>query len=143
MENLINALRSIGVYQFREESCYPMDNLQRNLSGRTHYFDDSTIRYFGCRVNGDYIGSNGLYICAIESVKHPSRGRLHRFVVFDVFGSVTSERDNFFRTADQARKAYWKFLSTFNPEKHTEDVLREKLAYDQKKIDDALKLLGD
>lgn len=127
-QKLVEALRSAGHYVYREESSYAVSQAQRNLQGRTHYVDDTTMKYFGARINGAHIVDQGLLFALRESVAHPLKGRVHRFVVFDVFGTVVSERigdDVFHKTAEQARKAMWTWLDAFDAVAHTKKAMRE------------------
>lgn len=144
MENLVKALNAYGVNLYRDDSSYPVSRAQRALAGRTHYLDESTMRYFGCRVNGCRIDYNGLYCWILESVSHPSEGRLHRFVLFDVFGTVLTERGEMLRkTKRQAEKDKEVFLGSFDPVTHTVEALRKKIARDMRACSDALELLGE
>jgi hypothetical protein len=71
-------------------------------------------------------------------------GRVHRFVLFDVFGTVLTERNDMLRkTRKQAEKDKENFLGTFDPVAHTESALRENIARDMKRCNEALALLGE
>ena len=63
-------------------------NAQQNLSGRTHYVDDDTLRFFGSRIVSAYPTDNGLFFKIVESVAtdHDKSRRGFRVVVFDLFG---------------------------------------------------------
>ena len=122
IEKLVNALHSAGVHKYRQESYMALYDAQRNLSGRTHYVDADTLRYFKARINYAYPEAGGLLYTIVESVLHPSFGRVHRFVVFDVFGNVISPRtedDAFRKTSRQAITALKKWLSEFDAIAHT------------------------
>lgn len=143
-ETLKNALQAYGVHPYRDDSSYPVSRAQRALSGRTHYVDDDTMRYFGCRINACGVGFNGLYCWILESVAHPSMGRVHRFVLFDVFGTVLTERlETLRKTRKQAEKDKEAFLGAFDPIAHTEKALRDNISRDQRRISEALSLLDD
>jgi hypothetical protein len=90
MANLQKAINALNIYQFRQESCYPNNDAQRNLAGRTHYADDSTLKYFKARILRGTHSKNGLYYVMQESLPHPDYDmkRIRRNVVFNVFGSV-------------------------------------------------------
>ena len=142
MENLKNALSAYGVNLYRDESSYDMSRAQTALNGRTHYLDAETIKYFGCRVNRCQIDYNGLYCWILESVSHPSEGRLHRFVLFDVFGTILTDRgDKLRKTRKQAEKDKEEFLGSFDPVAHTEKDLRQNILRDMKRCADALTYL--
>jgi hypothetical protein len=109
MTDLVKALNAINVYQFRQESCYPNYDAQRNLSGRTHYADDSTLKYFKARILRSTHSKNGLYYILQESIPHPDYDmkRIRRNVVFNVFGTVIGLwRDECHTTSIKADNAF-------------------------------------
>lgn len=61
---------------------------ESELQGRSHYYDKSTRKGFGSRVNHLAIERGGLLLCTVESVAHPTEGRVHRAVVHDLSGEV-------------------------------------------------------
>lgn len=138
-----NALSAYGISLFQDDSSYAWPRATHALEGRTHYLDDLTVKYFGCRVNRSAVDFNGLYCWIIESIKHPSDGRMHRFVLFDVFGAVLTERSGGLRkTARQAEKDKELFLGSFDPVAHTEMALRGKIDRNLQCIDKALEILN-
>jgi hypothetical protein len=134
-------LNAYGINTYRDESSYPLPRAQRALCGRTHYVDDDTLRYFKARINSSHADFNGLYFYLVESVAHPERGRVHRVVLFDVFGEVLTDRGTFRKTAHTARKDLDSFLSTFDPIAHTEKALRSLVANDTRKINETRNIL--
>lgn len=66
----------------------PADLAEMELNGRSHYYDASNRRYFGCRVLHVTTLADGLILATVESVQHPSQGRLYRVVCFDMRGTV-------------------------------------------------------
>ena len=70
------------------------DLAQRALAGRTHYADDSTLRFFSARINQTRQDDNGLWFALRESLEMPGKGRVHRWCIFDIFGRCerTEER---------------------------------------------------
>ena len=70
------------------------DLAQRALAGRTHYADDSTLRFFSARINETRQDDNGLWFALRESLEMPGKGRVHRWCMFDIFGQCerTEER---------------------------------------------------
>lgn len=122
IEKLVKALGNAGVHRYRQESYIALYDAQRNLSGRTHYVDAQTLKYFNARVNYAYPEYGGLLYTLCESVQHPTFGRVHRFVVFDIFGNVISPRtedDSFKKTSRQAIAALKKWISEFDAIVHT------------------------
>lgn len=136
----VDHLRAAGIVIYRDESSNPLWNAQRNLNGKTHYVDDDTISYFGARVTSSRIFFNGLLFVITESVKHPTYGRVHRFVVFDVFGTVINKRseDMMFSNRAQAEKAMWTWINAFDAINYTRDAMRKTAA---RQIRDAKTLL--
>ena len=67
---------------------------QRNLTGRSHYCDDDTLKYFHSRIQSARPECHGLVLIIVESAaadyKNTSRG--FRFVAFDLFGAVINDR---------------------------------------------------
>lgn len=127
LETIKTALRHAGSYPFRQESCYPDNDAERNLHGRTHFADPQTRRYFKSRILDASVSHDGLIYWLIESNRskpfEPEKNK--RFVCFDVFGTVLNERDQWFSTskaADNARKA---FLESFDAVAHTEKRLHK------------------
>jgi len=120
------ALNTAGIRPFDSQSSDPKWNAQRNLQGRTHYVDDDTLKGFQCRILSARNMSDGLVFYLVESVNsRPDHGGYNkRFVAFDVFGTVLTGRDEWFRTREQAYKAGMAFLSDFDAEAHTIATLR-------------------
>lgn len=125
-DNIEKALRAVGVSTFRCLSCYDKNNAQQNLSVRSHYADEDTLRYFKSRILRGVHRADGLLFLLVESVgsKPKDSKRNKRFVVFDVFGTVVNDREEWFATTDQARKAAEDFLAAFDAELHTLGQLR-------------------
>jgi len=104
----------------------PTAAAQDQLSGRTHYADPTTLRYFRSRIINAAPVADGLLFRIIESASmdpdHTRRGhgdrswRGFRFVVFDVWGWVVERPalDDMVRTSDKARAAFYDWLGTFD-----------------------------
>jgi len=77
-----------NVELFGHKSDDPKHNAQKNLSGRTHYVDDDTMRFFGSRIISARPTDDGLFFRIVESVAtdHNKSRRGFRVVVFDLFG---------------------------------------------------------
>lgn len=91
LQTIKNALAKIHIQLFDTKSSDPKYNAQRNLSGRTHYFDDDTLRFHKSRVlqSGDFHGLLFWAICSdAMDMNNTSRG--YRPVVHDVFGNCLS-----------------------------------------------------
>lgn len=93
-----NALRAADLDYYESAwSATSKDLAQKQLSSRTHYVDDSTLRFFGAKINETSQDDNGLWFALRESVQPPHSARVHRWAIFDVFGTCvarTEERSN-------------------------------------------------
>jgi hypothetical protein len=128
---LADALHAAGFSRFADKSyASPTRDAQLNLEGRTHYVDDSTLRYFHSRViyAGDHC--HGLIYTIVESIaldqKNHSRG--FRFVIFDIFGTIVERAsiDGAYRTSAAARKAMYSALDTLDVMKHYRDAIASR-----------------
>lgn len=95
---------------YDHQSCDKKYNAQRNLSGRTHFADDETLRYFKSRIVGASPIADGLLFKVTESSsmdsRHQSRGfRVH---IFDLFGTHVFgvDIDKASKTRAQAEKVF-------------------------------------
>jgi hypothetical protein len=90
----------------------PKHEAQDALAGRTHYVDDSTLRYFHARITDARPIMEGLFFEIMESsskdMHNTARG--FRVVVFDVFGEPVYRPsiDDMKSTSAAAYKAYVK-----------------------------------
>lgn len=112
---------------FRERSSYPLPDAQDNLGGRTHYVDSATLSFHGSRILGRLILADGLFFVLFEScaANWEKTKRVHRYVMFDVFGTVVSRvslRESF-SSQDRARKAFWSWYNGFDTERYYRDAL--------------------
>ena len=107
-----------------------MHYAQDQLTGRTHYVDDSTLRYFHARVIGAHDDANGLLFWIVESgAKDPGNyARGFRPVVFDIFGEVVFRLDlaDMVKTSDKARALYREWLESFDIEAHYREALETR-----------------
>ena len=92
---------------------------QRNLAGKSHYVDDSTLKFFHSRIVYTHTAQEGLLFGIVESAAkdHDSRQRGFRFVVFDMFGTVLNDRDHsdaMYSKSDKARAAMYEWLEAFD-----------------------------
>lgn len=102
---------------------------QRNLSGRTHYADDDTLRFFHARIISARPELDGAAFLLVESVAKDfsNTARGFRFVVFDMFGeSMGESRDTYHKTSDKARAAGLAWLESFDVVAHYRAALAER-----------------
>jgi hypothetical protein len=127
-----SALNILGIRPYRQQSCCSLDDAQRNLQGRTHYVDNDTLKGFRARVLNAHLSRDGLVYWIIESVGNkPFDGKANkRFIAFDVFGDVISDREQWHATSKAADKERKAFLDSFDAEAHTEGRLLERAKRD-------------
>jgi hypothetical protein len=97
MKDISDKLRSLGYPPFDEHSMNPKASAQYELSGRTHYVDDDTLRFFAGKILSARPTHDRLFYRIIESCKagFEDYRRVYRVTYFDVFGQVVSERDTY------------------------------------------------
>jgi len=138
------ALRAYNVDLFQDSSSYPKPRAQRALGGRTHYVDDSTLRFFGARVLRCLIAYNATHCLIQESLAHPELGRVRRNVLFDVFGTVVGGRETFHKSSKAADREFSE-LNVYMDGAPAQDALRTALVTLTKRnhmrADEALRLL--
>lgn len=125
---------------YRNEGSDPKYNAQRNLSGRTHYVDDDTLRWHKSRIISARAVDNGLLFAIVTSdaldMNNTRRG--FRFVIFDLFGNVI-ERTSIdsdkatgdpgpYRTSAAAAKAMWAKLNEFDARAITDSAIKREIA---------------
>lgn len=127
---LSDALRLQGVEVFRDESSYPLNRAQRNLAGKTHYVDDDTMKFHSSRILSCSVLDDGLLLGIVESAATYDGRRVYRPVFFDIFGTVVSrvDLDDSFKSADAARKEFWRLAESLDAVKFTIEALVTKRA---------------
>jgi len=103
---------------YSNESSNPKFNAQRNLSGRTHYVDDDTLKFHRSRVLSSRCTDGGLLFAIVTSdgLNYENTRRGYRFAIFDVFGTILERPTLYeaYRTSAQATKAMWAVLNTID-----------------------------
>lgn len=142
-ENTARAIaRAIHKDRFDRHSYDAKACAQRNLSGRTHYAEDDTLRFFHARILSCRVECNGAALVLVESVaadmRNTSRG--FRFVVFDLFGMVINDRltlspETLFKTSDKARAAADAWLSAFDIAAHYREAIADESARLRRRAD--------
>jgi hypothetical protein len=142
-QSIETALRAAGVYPFRAESMHADYNAERNLSGRTHFCDPATRKYFKARVLNSGMSDDGLVFWLIESNRSKpfDSKRNKRFVAFDVFGTVLNDREEWHATSAQAHKAGIDWLKQFDSKTHTRLELAGKARRDIKAAEQIIEAL--
>lgn len=112
---------------YRSESSDPYHSAERNLSGRTHYVDRDTMKYFHSRVTASRVLADGLLFCITERVALDPHNKTRgvRCVVFDILGTTVYRPDleSTFSNSHKAEKHMFAFIDTFNAKKHTKAAL--------------------
>ena len=125
----INAALNVNSGKFRDTWSYnPVDVAMSHLSGKTHYYDEQTRKYFSSRVLECFLKFDDLVCITRESYLDYNKNRLTRYVCFDVFGNVVfraslGDDSTGFKTAKQAQKAYQEWVDSFNVCQYYTDLL--------------------
>lgn len=138
MENnkLATIIQSLNVELFSDKSSYMVNNVERNLMGRTHYVDKDTLRFFNARIVGGSDQCAGTVFRLIESLPNGFNGkRGFRFIAFDVFGTVLNERE-FFTTSQKATNAFYTWLGTFDLTGHYREAFASRASRAKREHDD-------
>ena len=108
----------------------PKDYAQNQLIGRTHYVDESTLKYFHARVVGAHEDADGLLFWIVESsaTDPDNNGRGFRAVAFDIFGEVVYRPDlaDMVKTSDKARALYREWREGFDIAAHYREALESR-----------------
>lgn len=125
-------LRNAGADLFQDRRNDPKARAQDALEGRTHYVDDSTLRYFHARIlsSGCTCSDTLFYIVESAALNPDNRSRGFRGVVFDVFGTVVYRPciDESYHTSVAARKAMYRWIDQFDLAGHYADVFKRRAA---------------
>lgn len=117
--------RACDAKRFHRHSYNAKACAQRNLSGRSNYCDNNTLKYFHSRIQSARPECEGLVLVIVESVaadyKNTSRG--FRFVAFDLFGAVLNDRDKTHKKSDKARADAAAWLESFDVLAHYRDEM--------------------
>jgi len=132
---------------YENRSCSPKAYAQDQLSGRTHYVDESTLKYFNARISLARPVALGLFFLICESVTTPEGGRGFRFVLFDVFGTVIfhPNLDQLKNTSEKAKKYFYQWFDQLDVTAHYLRALQSKLnatIIEKMQYENALKLLN-
>lgn len=135
-EALLDIARDAGMAPFRHESSYHDNNAaERTMSDRSHFYDESTMRYFGMRVQAVRIEHNGLVMGTIATQKrgfHDSDGRGYvvnfHFCNGAHIGPKAGGEREYHNTRDQAERQYAETLATFDPAVLLRECLVDKRA---------------
>jgi hypothetical protein len=113
------------IERFKDHSYKPKVNAQRNLCGRSYFFNDSTLEWFGCRVLSAYPESEGRLLVTVYSQKKgfDDVTRVFGFAIFDLVGRVIAVSEDKFKAGAAARRAARDELSVIDVEAVTDSAL--------------------
>lgn len=137
---LASKIQEAGIQLFKDRAGYPLSQAQRNLEGRTHYVDDSTLAFFSAKILACHIFDDGLILGIVESLKagpDDDAGRIYRPVYFDLFGNTVlrPEVEDSFKTQKQAMAALWTMADEVDAQDATIAGIKEKQKMLQDEID--------
>lgn len=126
--------RAFDVSLFERKSSYSAkSDAQGNLSGRTHYADDSTLKFFYSRISSGRAIEHGTVYMLVESVAgdFQNKTRGFRFVAFDLTGRTINDRRNadvetLHKTSARAEREMWEWAESFNVAAHYKERLSEE-----------------
>jgi hypothetical protein len=126
---------------YEQKNCYSAKlNAQANLTGRTHYVDDETLKWHHSRVLSAGHTDQGLlfYILTSDALDMHNTKRGYRYVIFDVFGHVIGrpKLEDAFRTKEQARKAMWVALNAIDAKALTLEAIETERKYFMRDMED-------
>jgi hypothetical protein len=80
---------------FQDNSSYPKNRAQQNLTGITHYADDDTLKFFKAKIIDCVVSSCGKYCLIVESLPYGGfdAPRKKRGKVFNILGRVIAETE--------------------------------------------------
>jgi hypothetical protein len=125
-------------------------NAQEMLSGRTHYVDDSTLRYFNCRITSAQPVDFGMFFRITESIGRDGFNgkRGFRCVLFDINGQVVyrPSLEELDATSTKAEKTFYAWFESFNSEMHYQEKIREQIIRNNRqayKLEESLEALHE
>ena len=108
----------LNIERYKELHDDPKSNAQANLTGRSYYVTDSTLKYHHSRICETQVSHNGLIFSLIERVakdwQNTARG--YRYVTFDITGDVLNRPSNkdIVKTRREAAEAMELFLDALD-----------------------------
>ena len=123
--------RSYAAKLYRSRYFYhARDAAQDALTGRTHYADPETLRYFHSRILSAYPILDGLFFRLTEScsLDPDNTRRGFRCVLFDIFGEVVYRPDleSCRASRDPAERDCTRWLETFDPVGYYRETLEKR-----------------
>lgn len=147
-QDLARKLKQAGIELFQERSGFPLNQAQRNLDGRNHYVDESTLRSFVSKIHNVYVMEDGLILGMVESVQagpNADSGRVYRPVFFDVFGGIIHRPsiEESAKTIKKAQAEFWQQAEEIDAVEATLDGLKAKQGQIEQELDGIKKLVRE
>lgn len=146
LQTIGNAARVAGIdpYNYDGSRVLSLDRVAENLTtGRTHYFDSGTRRYFKSRVVMLREQCCGLVLGFIESVsldpEHTRRGFRPGFIDADGHVFDRPDLDKSFSTKRAAEKEFWRMANSHDAAEILADMLRRR----ESKANNALRNIAE
>lgn len=117
-----------NLYANRRQHC--AYDAQENLSGRTHYAEPSTLKMHKARIvgGGVHFAGAAYRIVEVTALDYENTRRGYRAVLFDLTGRpiYRPELEECHRTKEQATRAFWQWLETFDPVEYYRECLTDR-----------------
>ena len=127
------ALHAAGFTLYSQQSYCAKSDAQKNLSSKTHYADDSTLRFFHGRILSCQSLNDGLVLGIVESVAGNCENsfRVYRPCFFDIDGKVISRPSlsDAFKTGKQARAEFWRIANSLDALAVTREALTRQIKF--------------
>lgn len=141
MMNPRNIAYALGVSLFSRHSSYPLPDAERNLSGRTHYVDAATLKFFNARILSSRVFANGLIFGLCESTRFDNEPREYAFVLFDVTGTVLFKEKS--KNHAAARAAMESHVESLDVQAYYAEVMRAEIDRAEKKAKNLRAVLAE
>lgn len=129
----------LNTRRYEMKSYLHKNNAKLNLSGRTHYVDDDTLRFHYARITSTAVSPDGLLFGLVESVALDPNNRMRGFrhVIFDITGFVITRPalDHTHKKSENAYRAMMQDMANIDRVKVTADAI----ARTRKEFDTCLK----
>jgi len=145
LNRILLALQGLGVTTYSCKSCDAKRDAQQNLEGKSHFVDESTLRYFKARVNNCWI-PEVFGDCLLLAVAHSDGSKPvdphfnKRVSVFDAFGTTIYQTE-WNTTTRHATDEFDTWLKTFDTYAHYKETILatvKRMREEAKRASDAL-----
>lgn len=143
--NIENIIHASGMHPFLSTyRCNKNDEAHEMMGGKSHYYNDGTMRFFACRVAWCNAVADGAAMVAVMSQKRgfDDNRREWKFAIHDFDGTLIT--DGRFSTRAEADKAARAAVAALDPLAIVRNVFqrkRESLTYESKRLASAARML--